>query len=158
MHHAHRLSLPLSLALALVALPAMAGHPMTFPAWDALSPAQRSISMVFQSYALFPHMNVLDNVCYGPMSMRMDKAKARAAAAAATVGLLWGERLRQRLYDGMAERGITGETAETYCESLRILSTSLMLRLGKACAPWCRSMGTRRCCSRRRNPCRRCPR
>jgi iron(III) transport system ATP-binding protein len=36
--------------------------------------------MVFQSYALFPHMNVLDNVCYGPMSMRMDRAKARELA------------------------------------------------------------------------------
>src|SRR4051812_20192387 len=41
---------------------------------------ERDVSMVFQSYALFPHMNVLDNVCYGPMSMRMDKAKARALA------------------------------------------------------------------------------
>jgi len=43
---------------------------------------ERDVSMVFQSYALFPHMNVLDNVCYGPMSMRMDKAKARALAEA----------------------------------------------------------------------------
>src|SRR5689334_13306677 len=43
---------------------------------------ERDVSMVFQSYALFPHMNVLDNVCYGPMSMRMDKAKAREIAHA----------------------------------------------------------------------------
>jgi len=43
---------------------------------------ERDVSMVFQSYALFPHMNVLDNVCYGPMSMRMDKAKARDIAHA----------------------------------------------------------------------------
>ena len=41
---------------------------------------ERNVSMVFQSYALFPHMNVLDNVCYGPLSMRMDKAKARELA------------------------------------------------------------------------------
>ena len=27
-----------------------------------LGPAERNVSMVFQSYALFPHMNVLDNV------------------------------------------------------------------------------------------------
>ncbi|MCC7114214.1 MAG: ATP-binding cassette domain-containing protein, partial [Burkholderiales bacterium] len=26
---------------------------------------ERDVSMVFQSYALFPHMSVLENVCYG---------------------------------------------------------------------------------------------
>jgi iron(III) transport system ATP-binding protein len=30
-----------------------------------LGPAERNVSMMFQSYALFPHMNVLDNVMYG---------------------------------------------------------------------------------------------
>ena len=29
---------------------------------------ERDVSMVFQSYALFPHMTVLENVCYGPLS------------------------------------------------------------------------------------------
>ena len=41
---------------------------------------ERNVSMVFQSYALFPHMSVLENVCYGPLSMRVDKAKARELA------------------------------------------------------------------------------
>ena len=30
------------------------------------SPVQRNLSMVFQSYALFPHMNVRDNILFGP--------------------------------------------------------------------------------------------
>ena len=30
-----------------------------------LSPAQRNISMVFQSYALFPHLNVAENIIFG---------------------------------------------------------------------------------------------
>jgi len=41
---------------------------------------ERDVSMVFQSYALFPHMTVLENVCYGPISMRIEKAKAREMA------------------------------------------------------------------------------
>jgi len=30
-----------------------------------LGPSDRNVSMVFQSYALFPHMSVIDNVGYG---------------------------------------------------------------------------------------------
>jgi iron(III) transport system ATP-binding protein len=43
---------------------------------------ERDVSMVFQSYALFPHMTVLENVSYGPMSMGADRAKARELARA----------------------------------------------------------------------------
>ena len=45
-----------------------------------LSAAERDVSMVFQSYALFPHMTVMDNVCYGPQSMRKPRAEAEALA------------------------------------------------------------------------------
>ncbi len=38
-----------------------------------LSPDKRPMSMVFQSYALFPHMNVADNVSYGLRLKRLPK-------------------------------------------------------------------------------------
>jgi iron(III) transport system ATP-binding protein len=37
-------------------------------------PNKRDTAMVFQSYGLFPHMNVFDNVAYGPRLRKMDKA------------------------------------------------------------------------------------
>ena len=36
--------------------------------------------MVFQSYALFPHMTVIDNVAYGPRALRARRVEARARA------------------------------------------------------------------------------
>ena len=40
----------------------------------ALPPERRPVNTVFQSYALFPHMNVEKNVAYGLRVRRMDKA------------------------------------------------------------------------------------
>lgn len=39
-----------------------------------LQPKDRGISMVFQSYAIFPHMNVYDNIAFGLKMQRMPKA------------------------------------------------------------------------------------
>ena len=68
---------------------------------------ERDVSMVFQSYALFPHMTVLENVCYGPLSMRIDKAKAREMAREklAMLGLADFEaRLPSELSGGQQQR------------------------------------------------------
>lgn len=39
-----------------------------------LPPETRKAAMVFQSYALFPHMNVFENVAFGLRAQKMDKA------------------------------------------------------------------------------------
>ena len=54
-----------------------------------LSAADRDVSMVFQSYALFPHMSVLDNAAYGPTvkGVGKDEAKQMALEKLALVGL-----------------------------------------------------------------------
>ena len=41
---------------------------------------ERDVSMVFQSYALFPHMSSLDNVAYGLESSGLKKKEAREKA------------------------------------------------------------------------------
>lgn len=45
-----------------------------------LSASERNVGMVFQSYALFPHMTVLENVSYGPVIRGQAKTQARARA------------------------------------------------------------------------------
>ncbi len=42
------------------------------------APAKRNIGMVFQDYALFPHLTVEDNISYALVSKGMSKKQARA--------------------------------------------------------------------------------
>ncbi len=45
---------------------------------DHLPPARRGIAMVFQSYALYPHMSVYDNMAFGLRLAHHDKRSIRA--------------------------------------------------------------------------------
>ncbi|KSV72167.1 sugar ABC transporter substrate-binding protein [Sinorhizobium sp. Sb3] len=72
-----------------------------------LSATYRRVSMVFQSYALFPHMSVAENVAYGLTVKRMAKgeAAARAEAGLELVGLKgFGNRLPSELSGGQQQR------------------------------------------------------
>ena len=73
----------------------------------ALSPAERDVSLVFQSYALFPHMNVLDNAAYGLRAGGLARAtaEARARATLETLGLgALAARLPSELSGGQQQR------------------------------------------------------
>ena len=62
------------------------------PGIDA-DPIRRRIGMIFQSYNLFPHMNVTDNVAIGPRKvLGTDKATARRDAVAMLTRLGLAER------------------------------------------------------------------
>lgn len=54
-----------------------------------LPPEKRNAALVFQSYALFPHMNVFENVAFGPKARRLQKSEvaARVAESLAAVQL-----------------------------------------------------------------------
>ena len=68
----------------------------------ALLPEQRNIGMVFQNYALFPHLTVWDNVAFG-LEMRREPARAiaeRVAAVLAKVQLSGLERRYPRQLSG----------------------------------------------------------
>ncbi|MEO8311143.1 MAG: ABC transporter ATP-binding protein [Caldimonas sp.] len=72
-----------------------------------LPASARDVSMVFQSYALFPHMSVVANVAYGLDVAGMPRAKARerARAAMATVGLVdLDARMPSELSGGQQQR------------------------------------------------------
>ncbi len=72
-----------------------------------LGPAERNVSMVFQSYALFPHMNVIANVGYGLSVSGVSKAETnqRARAAMESVGLTgYDQRLPSELSGGQQQR------------------------------------------------------
>ena len=72
-----------------------------------LLPNERPINTVFQQYALFPHMSVLENVSYGLNFSGFKKPEAleRASAGLELVGLSgYGDRLPSELSGGQQQR------------------------------------------------------
>ncbi|MFV0300807.1 MAG: ABC transporter ATP-binding protein [Paracoccus sp. (in: a-proteobacteria)] len=72
-----------------------------------LPPNRRDVTMVFQSYALFPHMTVFGNIAYGLESDGIKKAEARQMAGKGLelVGLSGlGDRLPSELSGGQQQR------------------------------------------------------
>ena len=72
-----------------------------------LPATDRDVSMVFQSYALFPHMTVLENVSYGLKysGFKKRETRERAMGGLELVGLAeYGKRLPSELSGGQQQR------------------------------------------------------
>jgi multiple sugar transport system ATP-binding protein len=56
---------------------------------NELEPRDRGVAMVFQNYALYPHMTIYDNIAFGLKRMKVPKGEIdqRIKAVAATLGL-----------------------------------------------------------------------
>jgi sn-glycerol 3-phosphate transport system ATP-binding protein len=78
---------------------------------NALEPAERDIAMVFQNYALYPHMNVFDNMAYGLKIAKVPKAeievRVQKAARILELGALL-ERKPRQLSGGQRQRVAMG--------------------------------------------------
>ena len=74
---------------------------------SAIPPNRRNVNTVFQDYALFPHMNVRDNVAYGLMVKGMARSQryAKADEMLALVHLdAYGDRKPAQLSGGQRQR------------------------------------------------------
>ncbi|NKE67285.1 sn-glycerol-3-phosphate import ATP-binding protein UgpC [Ramlibacter sp. RBP-2] len=78
---------------------------------NRLEPAERDIAMVFQNYALYPHMSVFDNMAYGLKIKKVPAAEIKArvdkAAGILELGQLL-ERKPRQLSGGQRQRVAMG--------------------------------------------------
>lgn len=74
---------------------------------DEIPPNRRPVNTVFQDYALFPHLSVIENVAYGPRMAGVDK-RTREAAAGEMLELVklagYGDRKPAALSGGQRQR------------------------------------------------------
>ena len=118
---------------------------------NALSPAERNISMVFQSYALFPNMTVRENLSFG-MQIRkearatIDQEVNRIAGIVGLTPLL--DRRPRQLSGGQAQRVALGRAmirrpaAFLFDEPLSNLDAELRVQMRGEISEMQRSLGT----------------
>ncbi|NHT75450.1 carbohydrate ABC transporter ATP-binding protein (CUT1 family) [Rhizobium sp. PP-F2F-G38] len=104
---------------------------------DTLPPGQRGIAMVFQSYALYPHMTVADNMAFGLKNIDVPKgvidARLAEAARMLEIGHLM-ERKPGQLSGGQRQRVAIGRAivkepkAFLFDEPLSNLDAALRVR------------------------------
>ena len=117
---------------------------------EKLAPRLRGVGMVFQSGALFNHMNVVNNVAYGLISQGVKKKEAlsRASAYLKEFNLQgFDRRMPQTLSGGERQRVALARTLITQPklvlldEPLSALDADLRHRLAQQIRDWQKKMG-----------------
>ena len=117
---------------------------------ESLPPRERGVGMVFQSGALFNHMNVVNNVAYGLISQGIKKkeALARASAFLTEFGLEgFDRRMPQTLSGGERQRVALARTLiiqpklVLLDEPLSALDADLRRRLAQQLRDWQKKIG-----------------
>ena len=105
---------------------------------SARAPSERGLSMVFQSYALYPHMNVRDNIGFGLKTGGMDRVEIGRRVRQAADTLRLGDYLDRRpkqLSGGQRQRVAIGRAivrqpkAFLFDEPLSNLDAGLRVRM-----------------------------